>query len=152
MVCDDGTVAVQDQRLSQLKAPRDGLSVLDCDWASSDKPVLLTADNCVRVMELELRQSNSPTDLYQFRGGCYTDPYQFRGGCYTDPYQFRGVCYTDPYQFRGGCYADLYQFRGGCYTGNRALPVQRCWLYQAPPVQLYVVPASTSWETFVAPG
>ncbi|KAF0305652.1 WD repeat-containing protein 11 [Amphibalanus amphitrite] len=56
-----------DQRLSQLRSPRDGHPVHDCDWVSSDKPVLLTADNCVRVMDLELRQASSPTDLYQYR-------------------------------------------------------------------------------------
>ncbi|XP_043230109.1 WD repeat-containing protein 11-like [Amphibalanus amphitrite] len=56
-----------DERLSQLRSPRDGHPVHDCDWVSSDKPVLLTADNCVRVMDLELRQASSPTDLYQYR-------------------------------------------------------------------------------------
>ena len=42
--------------------------MLDCDWASSDKPVLLAADNCIRLMDLEMRQACSPTDMYQYTG------------------------------------------------------------------------------------
>ncbi|XP_037068815.1 WD repeat-containing protein 11-like [Pollicipes pollicipes] len=54
-----------DQRISQLRSPRDVIRILDCDWAASDKPVLLTADNCVRVFDLNMSTSSSPTDMYQ---------------------------------------------------------------------------------------
>lgn len=57
---------MQFERYAQLKCPRDMVKVIDIDWASSDKPVLATADGCLRVMDLELTTSSSTILDYEF--------------------------------------------------------------------------------------
>lgn len=44
------------------------VKVLDIDWAASDKPVLLTQDGCLRVMDMGLSTSSSPIVDYEFQG------------------------------------------------------------------------------------
>ncbi|GAB6023246.1 WD repeat-containing protein 11 [Chamberlinius hualienensis] len=45
--------------LNQLKTPRDISRIDDCDWAASDKPVIVTGDGCLRVMDLNLKGTSS---------------------------------------------------------------------------------------------
>lgn len=40
--------------------------MLDIDWAASDKPVLVTADGCLRVMDLDLTTASSTILDYEF--------------------------------------------------------------------------------------
>lgn len=59
------------ERLAQLKCPRDMVKVLDVDWAASDKPILLTQDGCLRVMDMGLSTSSSPIVDYEFQDPVY---------------------------------------------------------------------------------
>ena len=43
----------------QIKWGRGEACVEDADWASSDKPVLLTSDGCVHVSDCNLQISNN---------------------------------------------------------------------------------------------
>ena len=58
--------------ISQLKwGGRDASSHLvveDADWATSDKPVLLTGDGCVRVFDIKLQQCQSVVTVADFAG------------------------------------------------------------------------------------
>lgn len=56
------------ERCAQLKCPRDMVKVLDIDWVASDKPVLATADGCLRVMDLDLTTASSTLLDYEFTG------------------------------------------------------------------------------------
>ncbi|XP_047483248.1 WD repeat-containing protein 11-like [Penaeus chinensis] len=55
--------------VSQVKSPRDIVKVVDVDWGASDRPVLATVDGCLRVMDMNLKTSNSPICQY-----CTKDP------------------------------------------------------------------------------
>lgn len=44
------------------------LVVEDADWATSDKPVLLTSDGCVRIFDIKLQHSQSVITLADFAG------------------------------------------------------------------------------------
>ena len=44
------------------------LVVEDADWATSDKPVLLTGDGCVRVFDIKLQQCQSVVTIADFAG------------------------------------------------------------------------------------
>ena len=44
------------------------LTVEDADWATSDKPVLLTSDGCVRIFDIKLQHSQSVITLADFAG------------------------------------------------------------------------------------
>ena len=46
------------------------LVVEDADWATSDKPVLLTGDGCVRVFDLKLQQCQCAISTSDFIGVC----------------------------------------------------------------------------------
>ena len=49
--------------------PRDGdRAIEDCDWATSDKVVLLTSDSCVRVFDVSLKCCQSAIDTTEFAG------------------------------------------------------------------------------------
>ncbi|GLH00339.1 Uncharacterized protein GBIM_06748 [Gryllus bimaculatus] len=54
------------ERISQLKCPKDMVKVLDIDWAASDKPVLATQDGCLRIMDMTLTTSFSALVDYEF--------------------------------------------------------------------------------------
>ena len=60
--------------ISQLKwgAKESGsnLVVEDADWATSDKPVLLTGDGCVRVFDVKLQHCQSIVSISDFTGVC----------------------------------------------------------------------------------
>ncbi|XP_071948596.1 WD repeat-containing protein 11-like [Antedon mediterranea] len=42
-------------RISGLRGNKESFKVLDSDWASSDKPVVLTEDGCLRVYDVEFK-------------------------------------------------------------------------------------------------
>jgi hypothetical protein len=44
------------------------LMVEDADWATSDKPVLLTGDGCVRVFDIKLQHCQSVVTVTDFAG------------------------------------------------------------------------------------
>lgn len=44
------------------------LVVEDADWATSDKPVLLTSDGCIRVFDIKLQHSQSAITIADFAG------------------------------------------------------------------------------------
>lgn len=44
------------------------LVVEDADWATSDKPVLLTGDGCVRVFDIKLQQCQSVVTITDYAG------------------------------------------------------------------------------------
>ena len=44
------------------------LLVEDADWATSDKPVLLTGDGCVRVFDIKLQHCQSAVTISDFAG------------------------------------------------------------------------------------
>lgn len=44
------------------------VKIQDIDWAASDKPVLVTQDGCLRIMDLTLTESFSPLVQYEFQG------------------------------------------------------------------------------------
>lgn len=54
--------------MSQVKSPRDIVKVVDVDWGASDRPVLATVDGCLRVMDMNLKTSNSPICQYCTKG------------------------------------------------------------------------------------
>ena len=60
--------------ISQLKwGGRDASSHLvveDADWATSDKPVLLTSDGSVRVFDIKLQHCQSVVSIADFAGMC----------------------------------------------------------------------------------
>ena len=43
-------------------------TVLDADWATSDKLVLLTSEGCVRVCGVSLKYSQSPVNTTELAG------------------------------------------------------------------------------------
>lgn len=47
-------------------------SVEDADWATSDKPILLGSDGCVRVYDSELKTCHSVLNVLQMPGECRT--------------------------------------------------------------------------------
>ncbi|XP_074640587.1 WD repeat-containing protein 11-like isoform X2 [Tubulanus polymorphus] len=51
-------------QLSTIKSPKDIAKVLDAEWAGSDKPVIITADGCLRVLDIKLKVDCSPLDDY----------------------------------------------------------------------------------------
>ena len=52
--------ARESKLLGQVKSPKDMPRVEDADWAASDKPVVITSDGCLRIMDLFLLGSSSP--------------------------------------------------------------------------------------------
>ena len=58
--------------ISQLKwsakEPGSHLVVEDADWATSDKPVLLTGDGCVRVFDIKLQHCQSAINISEYSG------------------------------------------------------------------------------------
>ena len=62
----------QDTLLGQLKwgSVKENSSqlVVDADWATSDKPVLLTNDGCIRVYDTKLQSCHSAIVLQEFGG------------------------------------------------------------------------------------
>lgn len=51
--------------INELRSPKDMASrPLDVEWAASDRPVLATADGCLRVMSLALSGCSSPMSEY----------------------------------------------------------------------------------------
>jgi hypothetical protein len=53
------------ERMASIRCPKDLAKVIDVEWAASDRPVLLCADGCVRVMDIACSTSYSPIDDYQ---------------------------------------------------------------------------------------
>ncbi|KAG8183940.1 hypothetical protein JTE90_006865 [Oedothorax gibbosus] len=51
--------------LHQLRCPREMPKVQDLDWVGSDRPVLSTADGCIRVTDILFKQFSSPIYEYQ---------------------------------------------------------------------------------------
>ena len=45
-------------------------SVEDADWATSDKPVVLGSDGCVRVFDSELKSCHSAINVLEMPGVC----------------------------------------------------------------------------------
>ncbi|CAF0850740.1 unnamed protein product [Didymodactylos carnosus] len=50
-------------RISSLKYPRDTISINDCDWACSDKPILACSDYCFRIYEMNLVDSSTSLEF-----------------------------------------------------------------------------------------
>jgi len=66
--------AVGDALLGQLKwGPKEAnhFIVEDADWATSDKPVLLTSDGCVRVYDLKLQHCQAVVNTQEFAGASH---------------------------------------------------------------------------------
>lgn len=61
--------AATDTVLSQQKWGVKDRCVLDTDWATSDKLVLLSSDGCVRVCGVSLKHSLSPISTTELAGG-----------------------------------------------------------------------------------
>lgn len=63
---------MSDVILGHLKwGPKDSnchFSVEDADWVSSDKPILLGSDKCVRVYDSELRTCRSVLNVLEMGG------------------------------------------------------------------------------------
>lgn len=64
---------INESLIAQLKwggreAAGSHLVVEDADWATSDKPVILTGDGCVRVFDLKLQQCQSIVNIADFPG------------------------------------------------------------------------------------
>ena len=51
-----------------VKESSSSLVVEDADWATSDKPVLLTGDGCVRVFDIKLHQCQTVIAIADFAG------------------------------------------------------------------------------------
>lgn len=54
--------------VSQMKSPKTVMKVLDIDWGASDRPVLATVDGCIRILDIQLKSSCSPINLYFTKG------------------------------------------------------------------------------------
>lgn len=56
--------------LGQLKwGPKESnIVVEDAEWATSDKPILLTSDGCVRIYDLQLTHCQSTVSVDDFAG------------------------------------------------------------------------------------
>ncbi|KAK7498382.1 hypothetical protein BaRGS_00010336, partial [Batillaria attramentaria] len=57
--------------LHAVKSPKDIPKVVDCEWAGSDRPAVVTGHSCLHIMNLELKTSTSSVDNWQL-----TDPLQ----------------------------------------------------------------------------
>ena len=67
------TMLLSDAVLGSLKwGSKDSnchFSVEDADWATSDKPVVLGSDGCLRVFDTELRSCTSVLNILEMGGG-----------------------------------------------------------------------------------
>ena len=67
-----GVYSLSDVVLGHLKwGPKDGnchFSVEDADWATSDKPIVLGSDGCVRVYDSDLRSCRSVLNVLETCG------------------------------------------------------------------------------------
>lgn len=54
--------------IHQVRCPREMPKVQDVDWVGSDRPVLATADGCIRVTDILLKIGSSPIHDYQPSG------------------------------------------------------------------------------------
>lgn len=54
--------------IHQVRCPREMPKVQDVDWVGSDRPVLATADGCLRVTDIMLKMCSSPIHDYQPSG------------------------------------------------------------------------------------
>ena len=67
-----GIVSLSDVVLGFLKwGAKDSnchFSVEDADWATSDKPIVITSDGCVRVYDSELKTCHSVLNVLDVRG------------------------------------------------------------------------------------
>ncbi|XP_013381759.1 WD repeat-containing protein 11 isoform X1 [Lingula anatina] len=52
------------EQVSSLKCPKELPRINDIDWAASDKPVLATADGCIRVADLDLKGAMATLEEY----------------------------------------------------------------------------------------
>lgn len=57
--------------LHAVKSPKDIPKVVDCEWAGSDRPAIVTGHSCLHIMNLEMKTATSSIDNWQL-----TDPLQ----------------------------------------------------------------------------
>ncbi|XP_076467443.1 WD repeat-containing protein 11-like [Babylonia areolata] len=51
--------------LHSVKSPKDIPKVVDCEWAGSDRPAVVTSHSCLHILNLDMRQASSPIDSWQ---------------------------------------------------------------------------------------
>ena len=44
--------------------------MVDCEWAGSDRPAIITGHSCLHIMDLDMRHATSPIDNWQLAGMC----------------------------------------------------------------------------------
>ncbi|CAB4069408.1 unnamed protein product [Lepeophtheirus salmonis] len=53
--------------LGELRSQRDTVKIMDIEWAASDRPVISTADGCIKILTENLQSSTSPVDVYRLK-------------------------------------------------------------------------------------
>ncbi|XP_025096054.1 WD repeat-containing protein 11-like [Pomacea canaliculata] len=51
--------------LHTIKSPKEISKVVDCEWAGSDRPAIVTANSCLHIMTLDMRSSSSSIDNWE---------------------------------------------------------------------------------------
>lgn len=60
---------LQKEMISSLKNPKDDEKrIVDVDWGSSNTPLVLTADGCLRLFDLSLKTCTSPFESLDSQG------------------------------------------------------------------------------------
>ena len=69
VVCDFAqSLCVQSEILHSIKSPKEIPKVVDCEWAGSDRPAIITGNSCLHIMNLDMRHATSPVDNWQLAG------------------------------------------------------------------------------------